>query len=154
MTEYLKDSVLDPNLDLKGDTLIVLTKNFPFPGVQHGPHAFQVSHDEDFTIHALTFKDGKAVVVEEPILRTRDNTIYYIRRGNLAPNTSQAVEYTLKAGERLDNQVLVAFIDWAYHEFSMGIYNILLTEEPSFDTEVKDESAKVGEGTVGKSKVE
>lgn len=139
MKQYLNDLILKGNADIDGKVLLVESKNFTFPEINEGKHGFKVSKDgADFLIKPLVYdeKTNDYVEAEAPIVFTSGEDIFFYSKRALAPYLDKAAnQIKLAEGQDLSVQVLAAFDAWAKSEFSMGVYNILLTDEPFMEVE-------------------
>lgn len=145
MKQYLNDLILKGNADIDGKVLLVESKNFTFPKINEGRHGFKVSKDgEDFLIKPLVYdeKTNDYVEAEAPIVFTSGEDIFFYSKRALAPYLDmKANQIKLAEGQDLATQVLAAFDAWAKSEFSMGVYNILLTDETFIDDEKEETTA-------------
>ena len=139
MKKYLIDLIAEGNGDIDGKVLLVEAKNFTFPANHEGRKAFKVSKDgEDFLIKPLIFdaESNDYVEAEQPIILTSGEDIFFYSKRALAPYLdANANQIKLAEGQDLGVQVLAAFDAWAKSEYSMGVYNILLTDEAFIDEE-------------------
>lgn len=131
---YIKDLISAGSADIAGKVLIVeVGKNFTFPRVDAGKHAFQIDKDDKgYAIKPLVYSKeaGKYVEGESPVVFSDENTVFFIAKRALAPyldKQAQAIELSKDATPEV--QLLAAFDAYAKEEFSMGVYNVLLADQ-------------------------
>lgn len=136
--DYLNDEIakVTADTDLNGKLLVVETKNFTFPGVNNGNHFYQIKKvDADYAVYPVKLNaDSTAYVAEdEPVILTADDTVFFYVRRDLAPYMNNKFQQkTIEDGEVKEQLLLAAFSAYAQSKYSMGSYNILLTDDVSF----------------------
>jgi len=139
MKKYLNDLILEGKVELKDKVIVVESKNFTYPEISEGLHGFKVSKDgEDFLIKPLVYdaESNDYVEADAPVVFTSGEDIFFYSKRALAPYLDKiANQIKLAEGQDLSIQVLAAFDAWAKSEFSMGVYNILLTDEAFMEVE-------------------
>jgi len=137
--EYLNDKLASITADtaLDGKTLVVETKRFTFPHVSNGNHYFQIKKvDADYAIYPLVPNADHTELepAEEPVIFTKDKDIFFYVRRNLAPYMDKKFQQiAVGDDEVLEQSLIAAFNAYASSEFSMGKYNIQLTDYVAFD---------------------
>jgi len=136
--QYLNDEIANVTADteLDGKLLVVETKNFTFPHVNSGNHFYQIKKvDAEYAIYPMVLNADSTdyePALEPAILTSGDDIFFYVRR-DLAPYMDKKFQQkTLKDGEVKEQVLLAAFSAFAHSIYSMGNYNILLTDEVSF----------------------
>ena len=136
--QYLNDEIAKVTADTKLDglTLVVETKTFTFPGVNAGNHFYQIKKvDSDYAIYPMVLNEDNTdyVPAKDPIILTSDKDVFFYVRRDLAPYMDKKFQDKVLAdGDVKEQALLAAFSAYAHSNFSMGNYNILLTDEISF----------------------
>lgn len=139
--QYLNDEIANVTADteLDGKTLVVETKRFPFPGVNNGNHFYQIKKvEEDYAIYKMVLNSDNTGYEpeQEPVILTSGSDIFFYVRRDLAPYMDRKFQQkTVAADEVKEQQLLAAFSAYAMSKYSMGNYNILLTDEISLETD-------------------
>ena len=139
--QYLNDEIANVTADteLDGKTLVVETKRFPFPGVNNGNHFYQIKKvEEDYAIYKMVLNSDNTDYEpeQEPVILTSGADIFFYVRRDLAPYMDRKFQKkTVTDGEIKEQQLLAAFSAYAMSKYSMGNYNILLTDEISLDAD-------------------
>lgn len=139
--QYLNDEIANVTADteLDGKTLVVETKRFPFPGVNNGNHFYQIKKvEEDYAIYKMVLNSDNTDYEpeQEPVILTSGADIFFYVRRDLAPYMDRKFQQKTVADDEVkEQQLLAAFSAYAMSKYSMGNYNILLTDEISLDAE-------------------
>lgn len=136
--EYINDVLAaGKSVELDGKVLIAEAKNFTFPKFDEGKYAFKISKDgSDYEIKPLVLNEDKTDFVEadEPVIFTQGKDIFFYQRRVLAPYLdNQLRKEAVEDDQIMELQLLAAFEAYAKSEFSLGVYNILLSDELHFE---------------------